>query len=215
MYNLPRHLEKNEELVLAFIARHPFAVITGSNAAGQPVATQLPMFIEEKNGRKYVRGHMMKNLDHHRAFMENENVLVLFTGPQIYVSATWYHNPHQASTWNYMTVHARGKIKFLDEQALIDVLRMTTLHFENGNRDSTTIYDNLSPEYKQRLLPMIVAFEIELSSLDAVFKLSQDRDPVSFKSIIEKLSGRGEDGKEIAEEMAKRFDEVFAEREKG
>ena len=212
MYSLPRHRENNEALVLDFIASHPFAVITGSNASGQPAATQLPMFIEEKNGRKYVRGHMMKGLDHHRAFLENDNVLVIFTGPQIYVSATWYHNPHQASTWNYMAVHARGKIRFLDEEALIDVLRITSLHFEKGNRDSTTIFDNLASEYKQRLLPMIVAFEIELSSLDAVFKLSQDRDPVSYKYIIDKLKGQGENGKEIAEEMAKRFDEVFPDK---
>jgi len=104
----------------------------------------------------------MKNTDHHKAFLNNENVLVVFTGHHTYVSATWYSNPHQASTWNYMSVHAKGIIRFLDDTALEDVLRKTTLHFENHNQQSTTIFDNLPIEFKQKVMKVILAFEIEV-----------------------------------------------------
>ena len=151
----------------------------------------------------------MKNTDHHKAFLHNPNVLVVFTGDHTYVSATWYSNPYIASTWNYMSVHAKGIIEFLDDQALADVLRKTTLHFENYNKDSTTVFDNLSEEFKQKVMKAIVAFKIEIIDLDTVFKLSQDRDAKSYKNIKEKLAQQGGSGKVIADEMEKRTKEVF------
>jgi transcriptional regulator len=192
MYDLPHHKEKDEQVIKDFIARYPFAFLTGVDAEYKPVVTQLPVFIEEQDGRKYLRGHIMKNTDHHKAFLH------------CYVSGTWYENPYTPSTWNYMSVHAKGTIRFLDDAALIDVLRMTTLHFENDNAQSTTVYDNLPADYTQRLMKAIVAFEIEVTAMDTVFKLSQDRDEKSYDNIIERLKQQDENGQAIAAEMEKR-----------
>src|SRR5688572_27041977 len=166
MYDLPHHKENNPQVVKEFIDQHPFAFLTGCDAENKPVATQLPVFIEETDGRKILRGHIMKNTDHHKAFLHNPNVLVVFTGHHTYVSGTWYDNPYTPSTWNYMSVHAKGIIRFLDDAALIEVLRMTTLHFENYNHEATTIFDNLPAEYTRRLMKAIVAFEIEVKEMD-------------------------------------------------
>jgi|SRR5688572_22121768 len=209
MYNLPYYKEKDPKVIKEFIDQHPFAFVSGCDSENKPVATQVPVFIEEHDGRKILRGHIMRNTDHHKAFVQNENVLVVFTGNHTYVSATWYSNPHQASTWNYMSVHVKGIIRFLDEAALEDVLRKTSLHFENYNQKSTTAFDNLTSEYKQKLLHAIVAFEIEITEMDHVFKLSQDRDAASYENIKEKLKQQGEDGKVIAEEMEKRTKTQF------
>ncbi|HEX2617693.1 MAG TPA: FMN-binding negative transcriptional regulator [Flavobacteriales bacterium] len=210
MYDLPYHKERDEHVIKAFIARYPFAFVTGCDAANTPVATQVPVFIEEQDGRRILRGHIMKNTDHHRAFLHNGNVLVVFTGHSTYVSGTWYSNPHTPSTWNYMSVHVKGRIRFLDDEALIDVLRTTTLHFEKNDPRSTTIYDNLPTDYTARLMKMIVAFEIEVQELDTVFKLSQDRDQASFRNIMAKLKEQGDEaGQVIAAEMEKREGQVF------
>lgn len=209
MYDLPYHKEKNEQAIKEFIARYPFAFLTGSDSENKPVATQVPVFIEEKDGRRILRGHIMKNTDHHKAFIHNENVLVVFTGHHTYVSGTWYSNPHTPSTWNFMSVHAKGIVRFLDDNSLVDVLRMTTLHFENQNKHSQTIFDNLPSEYTQRLMKAIVAFEIEIIDMDTVFKLSQDRDEKSYDNIIEQLRKQGESGQVIANEMEKRRSQVF------
>jgi transcriptional regulator len=214
MYNLPYHKEKNEKLIKEFIARYPFAFLSGSNSENKPVATQVPVFIEEKDGRKILRGHIMKNNDHHKAFLHNENVLVVFTGHHTYVSGTWYSNPYIPSTWNYMSVHVKGIIRFLDDSALEDVLQMTSLHFENNNPQSTTVFNNLPSAFKQRVMHMIVAFEIEVIEMDTVFKLSQDRDYESYQNIIKKLKELDESGNVIAEEMEKRTKEVFPDDEK-
>lgn len=209
MYELPYYKEKNEQVIKEFIDQHPFAFLSGCDQENKPVATQVPVFIEDHDGRKFLRGHIMRNTDHHKAFLQNENVLVVFTGHHTYVSATWYSNPQQASTWNYMSVHAQGIIRFLDENGLIEVLRKTSLHFENYNQQSSTIYDNLPTDYKQKLIKAIVAFEIEVKEMNHVFKLSQDRDEESYHNIIRKLKEQGGDGAVIAAVMEKRTKDVF------
>lgn len=209
MYNLPYHKSNNEAATKALIAKYPFAFLSGCDSENKPVATQVPLFLEERNGKPFLSGHIMKNTDHHKAFLHNENVLAVFTGHHTYVSGTWYSNPHTPSTWNYMSVHASGVIRFLGDEELIAALRKISLHFENNNPQSATVYDNLPKEYVQRIMKMIVVFEIEITNIDTVFKLSQDRDEVSYVNIIAKLKEQGESGQVIAEEMEKRQREVF------
>jgi transcriptional regulator len=211
MYDLPHHKEQNAQVIKEFIDKHPFAFLTGCDREYKPVVTQVPVFIEEKDSKKILAGHIMRDTDHHKAFVHNNNVLAVFTGHHTYVSATWYSNPHQASTWNYMSVHARGIIRFLDETALEEVLRKTTLHFEGNNQQSSTIFDNLPLDYKKRLMKAIVAFEIEVTELDNVFKLSQDRDAKSYQNITVKLKEQDKDGQVIAAEMEKRAKNLFRE----
>ncbi len=210
MYNLPYYKEKDPEVIKEFIDNHPFAFLTGCDSENKPAATQVPVFIEEHNGKKVLRGHIMKNTDHHKAFMHNNNVLAVFTGNHTYVSGTWYSNPYIASTWNYMSVHIKGIIRFLDDNELEEVLRKTSLHFENYNEKSTSIFDNLPSGFKQKVMHAITAFEIEITEMDNVFKLSQDRDAESFHNIIDKLKQQGEDGQVIASEMEKRSDQMFS-----
>ena len=209
MYDLPYYKEKDDHIIKEFIDQHPFAFVSGCDSENKPIATQVPVFIEEHDGRKILRGHIMKNTDHHKAFLHNPNVLVVFTGNHTYVSGTWYSNPHTPSTWNYMSVHVKGIVRFLDDAALVDALRTISLHFENNNPQSSTIYDKLPGEYTQRLMKAIVAFEIEVKEMNHVFKLSQDRDEKSYHNIIEKLKEQGEDGRVIAAEMEKRMRTQF------
>src|SRR5215203_2840652 len=211
MYDLPYFKDQDKEVILRFIGDHPFAFLTGCNRDNQPVATQVPVFIEDRKGKLFLTGHIMKGTDHHKAFEHNPNVLAVFTAPNAYVSATWYSDPQQASTWNYMSVHARGVIRFGDEQALIDILRKTTLHFEGGNTASATVFDNLPEDYTHKLMKAIVAFAVEVESIEHVFKLSQNRDKESYTAIAEKLKEQGGGGAFIAAEMEHRAAQLFGE----
>ncbi len=209
MYNLPYFKEEDQQVVLEFIHKNPFAFITGCNQKNEPVATQIPVFIEERDSKLFMTGHMMRQTDHHKSFEKNPAALCVFTGHHTYVSATWYSDPHQASTWNYMSVHVKGKLRFLDDEGLIDVLKKTTLHFENNDAQSSTVFDNLPEDYRNRLMKAIVAFEIEVEAIENVFKLSQNRDKESYENIKEKLNQQGMEGKCIAEEMEKRTGQLF------
>ena len=208
MYDLPYHKEPDEQAVRRFIREHPFACLVGCDADGRPVATQVPVLFEEIEGRNVLSGHFMKNTDHHKAFLDNDQALVIFSGSQAYVSGTWYDDPNSVSTWNYMSVHARGLIRFLDDAGLEEVLRKTSLHFEGDDENSPTAFDNLPAEFTRKAIKLIVAFEIEVTQLDTVFKLSQDRDRASYFNIIEKLKEQGEHERAIAAEMEKRAEKT-------
>ncbi len=214
MYNIPYHKETNNQVVDELIRQYPLAFLTGCDSENKPVVTQIPLFIEEIDGRKLLRGHIMKNNDHHKAFLNNKNVLAVFTGKNTYVSGTWYSNPYTPSTWNYMSVHIKGNLKFVNENELEDILRVTSLYFENQNEESTTTFDKLPTAFKQKALKMIVGFEIEIVDIDTVFKLSQDRDIESYQNIIRELEMQNEDARVIAEEMEKREKGLFSKKNK-
>jgi transcriptional regulator len=204
MYKLSYFTENDHEAVIAFMKQHSFAVIT---AIGEqyPVATQVPLFIDvNEEGKIILSGHIMRKTDHHRAFEKNENVLVLFTGPHTYISASWYTNPQSASTWNYMTVQAKGKITLLDEAATYQAIKNITDHYEG--QETAAAFNKMEDEYIAAMLKAIVAFSIEVETLDNVFKLSQNKDEQNKKQIIAALQQRhDENSKMIAEEMMKRL----------
>lgn len=209
MYHIPYFKAKDEKEILQFMQEHPFVVLCGVDKNSKPVATHVPVLIEQREDGLFLKGHIMRKTDHHLAFAFNENVLGIFTGPNTYVSASWYTNPRQGSTWNYITVHAKGTLKFLDEDGLMDVLQKLTAHFENDS-NSPSLFEKLAEDYVRSSAKAIIAFEIEVHSIENVFKLSQNRDEKSFENIVTRLEERDENAKQIAEEMQKRKDQFFS-----
>jgi transcriptional regulator len=209
MYKFSYFKEKDKQTILDFIEENPFAFMTGSYLAGGQVATQIPILIEERNGELILQGHIMRNTDHHKAFVENPNALLVFTGPNCYVSASWYSNPQIGSTWNYMSVHVAGNVRLMTNDELIAFMRKLTLKFEKGNTQSLTFYDNLPEQFLSKMIPAIVGFEIKAEKIENVFKLSQNRDEKSYLNIISKLEENGGNSALIASEMKKRKANLF------
>ena len=209
MYHISYFKEKDKQTILDFIEDHPFAFLTGSYLSGAQVATQIPMLLEERQGELYLQGHIMRNTDHHKAFVENHNALLVFTGPSCYVSASWYSNPQMGSTWNYMSVHIAGKVIFMTDDELVTLMRKLTLKFEKGNTQSSTIFDNLPQNYLNKMMPAIIGFEVKVDKIENVFKPSQNRDEQSYLNIISRLEAQGGDSALIANEMKKRQLELF------
>lgn len=209
MYHFSYFKEKDRQTILDFMTENPFAFLTGSFLSGAQVATQIPFLFEERDGELYLQGHIMRKTDHHRAFIENPQALVVFTGPNSYVSASWYSNPQIGSTWNYMSVHICGEIKFMPEADLIQFMKKLTLKFEKDNAESPTFYDNLPDSFLSRMMPGIIGFEIKAEKMDNVFKLSQNRDEKSYLNIISKLEEQGGGAAAIAQEMRNRQTELF------
>lgn len=204
MYRFSYYTEEDPAKVIAFMNENPFVVLTGAGEK-YPVATHVPLGIEVKeDGKIILSGHMMKKTDHHLAFEKNDNVLVIFNGPQTFISASWYVDPASGSTWNYMTVHAKGKIKFTDEEGTYHAVKATSDKYEG--KETIAAFDKLPKEYIEHMVKAIVGFTIEVETLDNVFKLSQNRDKESKQNIIEQLNKRGDaDSKAIAMEIKKRL----------
>jgi transcriptional regulator len=201
MYRFDHYTEKDQQKVIDFMKEDAFAFITGTGE-NYPVATQIPLTVELKEGKIFLQGHLMRKTDHHLAFEKNNNVLVLFTGPHCFVSASWYTDPAVGSTWNYITVHAKGKISFMDEAETLAAVKAVSDKYEGTQ--SLGAFDNLPKGYIDHMVKAIVGFTIEVESLDNVFKLSQNRDEASQKNIIEQLRKRTDrNSAAIADEMEK------------
>lgn len=199
MYKLPYFTETDEEKVFEFMQKTTFSLITGIYQ-GRPVATHVPLEVKRKNGKVILTGHIMKGTGHHKAFAENEKVLVIFSGPHCYVSASWYVKKNVASTWNYMDVHAIGNIRLVGEEETKKIIRNITNKYEN--EDSESAFNKLPEEYVDSLLKAIAGFHIEVESIENVFKLSQNHDEVTRKQIIENLRKTNDYfAGEIAKEM--------------
>ncbi len=203
MYKLPHFTEENENVVFDFMNDNSFAIITGCDD-NFPVATHVPLDVKKEDGKIILTGHMMKNTDHYNAFLKNENVLVIFNGPHCYVSASWYQKKQVASTWNYIDVHAKGKIRFTDEDGTKKIIEAVTNKYEGIATEAA--FHNLSADYIDGMVKAIIGFTIEISEIGNVFKLSQNHDLLNRESIVNHLKARADgDSHMIAKEMEKRF----------
>ena len=210
MYDYPHYKETDRSTILEFMRQHPFVTLIANGRNGRSEATQVPVLLDEQDGRIILSGHIARKSSHHDALVQNPEALVLFTGPHVYVSGTWYTgNLQQASTWNYISIHARGKVRWMKDDQLIQLLQRLSLYFERGNIDSTTVYNNLPDDYKLKLVKAIDGFEMEVTSLENVHKLSQNRDEKSYDNIINELKKQDGDGRVIGSLMEQRKDKVF------
>jgi transcriptional regulator len=187
MYDIPYFKASNHQEVLDFMQAHPFVTICGVDTNGLPVATHIPVLIKIEQDKIIISGHVMRKQDHSIAFESNKNVLVIFSAPSAFVSANWYTTKNMGSTWNYQTVHARGALEMKDEAHLRKLLTDLTLYFEKDPASPTQV-GNLSETYMQQNMKAIYSFEIVVTQLQHVFKLSQNRDEASHANIQTELN---------------------------
>jgi len=100
-------------------------------------------------------------------------VLCIFHGPHAYISPSWYEQQHTVPTWNYAVVHVYGKPTLVDEAELKQIVFDTTAKYESGMPKPWTI--PLSDREIDQMLKAIVGFKIEITRLEAKFKLGQNR----------------------------------------
>ena len=187
---------------------HPFITLCGVDENNIPVATHVPVLLEEREGKLFLQAHIMRRQSHTKAFEVNKSVLCIFSAAHTYVSASWYTQKNMGSTWNYQAVHATGVLKFLSNEELHALLVKLTDTFE-ANPHSPSLVKHLSDEYVTQMMKAIVAFEVEITDLQHIFKMSQNRDKESYDNIIHELKQQGGEAGQVADIMTGRMDKVF------
>jgi transcriptional regulator len=174
---------------LQVIRHHPLALLT-SSASGTLHATQVPVVLRDEEQAAYVGlngsvliGHMNRANSHWESLAEGCPVLLVFSGPEGYVSPSVYGFTPAAPTWDFTTVHVRGTVRPLQgEEATLGVVSATvkTLEAEFGN--GWDMSGSLG--YFRRILPGVGAFEIVIESVEAMFKLSQEQDQQTRERVM-------------------------------
>jgi transcriptional regulator len=199
MYNPELYAMKDVPSLHEFMRQHSFATLITQHE-GLPFASHLPLMVNAGIGAQgALVGHMARNNPQWQDFAAGAEVLAIFHGPHAYVSGGWYEpNPMAAPTWNYMVVHARGRARILSEEELVQALHRLVDENEKGYPSPWKL--ELTQGLRERALPAIVGFEIELARIEGKFKLGQNRSEQDRRKVIAELA-RSESGKEVARWM--------------
>ena len=194
------HYYKNEDLaeVKDFIKAHSFGILV-NQVDNRPWATHIPLELERKDGKDFLVSHIAKANPQCRSFSDSSEVLCIFNGPHAYVSSSWYQE-EEVLTWDYIAVHVYGKLEMLSEEATMAALHRLVNRYESDSKQPLNLND-LSPK-TLRQVKGVVGFQIEITDIQAMYKLSQTR-PEDHKEIIKELQQRGVTETEIARQIKK------------
>jgi transcriptional regulator len=200
MYKLPHFTAHNQDEILEFMHQNTFVTLIGFDGEF-PVATQVPVKTVVENGSIKLIGHIMTKTDHYKAFEQNPHVMAIFTGAHAYISASVYESPAVASTWNYKTVQAKGMIRLMTAKETYQVIQELTDKYEDPET-SPAAFNKMDEAYIQKHLKAITGFEVSVSHIDHVFKMSQNHSAKNKESIVEHLE-KSDDvlDQEVAKEM--------------
>ena len=199
MYSPNHYKTDDRQFLLDFMRRYNFAtLVTAKNET--PFATHLPFIIEENAENLVLSSHLARANPQWKDFGGAE-VLVVFAEPHAYISPMWYKETLSVPTWNYVAVHAYGKVKMFDEEAKVfEVLEKMISAFDSKYFAQ---WKELPFDFKSNMARGIVAFEIVVDKLQGKKKLNQSSSPESRQNVIEQLGkSPNQPDKEIARLMA-------------
>jgi transcriptional regulator len=201
MYIPDLYKNENQEEIKNFLHQNSFGILV--NQTNEKLwATHIPLELEETpNGKSILSGHISKENPQWKSFASDSKILAIFSGPHSYISSSWYEKEN-VPTWNYIAVHIYGTVKIIEGEAVIASLKKLVDKYEIGS-DNPVRVEELS-EKTMRQVAGIVAFEIEIESIEAVKKMSQNRNDNDYHNIIQKLEAtENYDSKTTAEVMRK------------
>ena len=191
MYVPPAFLESDLPTLHEFIERHSFGLLV-SQHDGYPFATHLPFLLDRSSGKSgALVGHVARaNPQWGRCL--GQQVLAVFSGPHAYVSPTWYEAEHMVPTWNYVAVHAYGRVRLVENHdGLLDIVRRSVEVYERSMPRPWSLGE--ADTFIERLLEQIVGFRIEIERLEGKWKLNQNHPIERREKVVRALAERGDE----------------------
>lgn len=182
---------KNSDLsaALQIMKSYPLATVISQTDKG-PFVSHLPLVVEQVGNDLRLVGHLARGNPHWR-MMDGQPVLVIFNGPNAYVTPKWYAE-NDVPTWNYAVVHISGTSSLIEDVTGIQrCLEKLTNAVETGSDPwKFWIPDDLVGDGV--LEKVIVGFTIKAESVQAKFKLSQNRSAEDRAGVIRGLETRSD-----------------------
>ncbi|AXS78644.1 FMN-binding negative transcriptional regulator [Dechloromonas sp. HYN0024] len=198
---LPKHFAENDIGVMhALMRAHPLATLVTQGPDGLD-ANHIPLHLDAASGSNgTLRGHvarsnpLMADGATNAAPSGNQGILVIFQGPESYISPSGYATKAEhgkvVPTWNYTAVHAYGELRLIDDADwLLAQLRTLTAEHESGLPHPWAV-DDAPADYIRKMLGAVVGIEIRIERLIGKWKVSQNQPAVNQASLIAALDGQ-------------------------
>lgn len=193
---VPANFKEDRVLVLHEAIRHAGLATLVTSGPDGLIASHVPMVLDPEPapfGKLY--GHISRGNPQWRNVAAEIEALAMFVGPNAYISPSWYATKRQTGkvvpTWNYVAIHAYGKVQFFDEaeRLLALVTKLTETH-ESRRAEPWAVSD--APEdFIRAQLKGIIGFELPIARLEGKWKMSQNRPAEDRAGVVAGLASEG------------------------
>jgi transcriptional regulator len=194
MYLPTLNEETDPDVIDRFIRDHGFATLI-TTAGATPGVTHLPIeMVKTAAGDRVLEGHLSRVNPQWKDLETGARALVIFSGAHSYISPTWYDHEN-VPTWNYLVVHASGTPTLVvDDAGLREILvRLSSRYEPEGSPPPRFAVATMTPACYQKEARGIVGFRLAVDTIEANFKLSQNRHDADHARIVAKLRERGDE----------------------
>lgn len=194
---LPKHFaETRVEVLHQLIREHPFAALVTHGPDGIN-ANHIPFEIDPQPAPfGTLRGHVARANPVWKEAAAGGHVLVIFQGPQSYITPSWYATKQETGkvvpTWNYAMVHAYGAMRAVEDAAWLRALLTKLTNHHESPRSAPWQLTDAPDEFIERQMKAIVGIEIPLTRLIGKWKVSQNRPAVDRDGVIAGLTQNGD-----------------------
>lgn len=186
-----------------FIHGHGFATLISQGE--EPVASHLPFLLDRQAASKGRLHSHMARANPQWESADGSRVLVIFNGPHTYISPRWYAAANVVPTWNYVAVHVTGRLRVVDNAEAVCRIVEETVARHEADSPRPWQYSG-DAEFFERLLQMIVGFEIDIDRIEGSWKLSQNHPPERRERV---MRGLRETGDPAADDIARLMQETL------
>lgn len=209
MYIPSQFAETRIDVLHGLIAAHPLGTLVTLTPDGLD-ANHTPFEIDPHpapNGT--LRGHFARANPVWRDARRDHEALVIFQGPDRYISPSWYETRRESGqvvpTWNYAVVHAHGPLRVIEDKTWLRVfVGHLTDRYEAGRGEPWKVED-APADFIDKLLDAIVGVEIPITRLAGKWKVSQNRPAADRDGVVNGLNAEGGASAEMMADLVRRF----------
>jgi len=204
MYTPKFNQVSDRSLLIEAMRAYSFAILIGPQtdpaSDASPVATHLPLVVKDEGEHGLLEGHFALANPHWKS-LAGQTTLVVFSGPHAYVSPALYTEPLSVPTWNYIAIHAHGKLSLVEDEPGKDALLTELI---NANEPAYAEKWRAMPEgFRCSMLAGIIGFRIPITRIEGKFKLSQNRPEADRRSVQAAQAAGDSNQQALAAWMAK------------
>jgi transcriptional regulator len=199
MHPNPAFREDDQARALVAARERGFGVLTAAGPDGV-LASHVPFVLDATT----VAAHLSRGGALARHLRQGPaEALLIVSGPDAYISPDWYGMEDQVPTWNYVAVHIRGTVRLLPDEALPPHLERLSAEHEGHLPKKPWTLDKMTPGVAERMMRQIVPLEMTVASVEATFKLNQNKPDAARLSAADAVeaSGHGHETASLAAMM--------------
>jgi transcriptional regulator len=197
MYQPPCHREDRLPVQHALIRAYPLGTMVTYGRQGFE-ANPVPFILDDRAGPLgALKAHVARSNGQWRDYDCDMGALVVFMGPQTYVSPSWYASRHESGkvvpTWNYACVHVHGPIRIVDDRDWLRAQIWNLTELEERDRPIPWSIKDAPPAFIESMIDAIVGIEITITRIEGKWKVSQNCSEADRQGVIAGLTASGDE----------------------